>query len=104
MMKIANDLMRVPARAVRYCPDDNIFPDPIQRFTHAHARTNLRSGQAGSSSDSEQGTLRIYLWQWTSSLHLVKRVDVCTYGFLYSAGPVARPGDGPGTSKKPKVQ
>ena len=29
-------------------------------------------------------------------LQLVKRGDVCTFGFLYSDGPVARPGDGPG--------
>ena len=33
---------------------------------------------------------------FTLCLHLVKRVDVCTFSFLYSDGSVARPGDGPG--------
>ena len=33
---------------------------------------------------------------------MVKRVDVCTFGFLYSAGQVARPVDGPGRIPKAK--
>ena len=33
---------------------------------------------------------------------MVKWVDVCTFGFLYSDGPVARPGDGPGRVQKDK--
>ena len=33
---------------------------------------------------------------------MVKQVDVCTFGFLYSAGPVARSGDGPERIQKAK--
>ena len=33
---------------------------------------------------------------------MVKRGDVCTFGFLYSGGPVAGPGDGPGGVQKAK--
>ena len=38
------------------------------------------------------------VWQ----LGVVKRVDVCTFGFLYSDGLVARPGNGPGGVQKAK--
>ena len=46
------------------------------------------------------------LMQCTSRMHVVRQMvkwgEVCTFGFMYVGGPVARPGDGLGGVQKAK--